>query len=233
MTGDLINNKSQSLSIIIPLLNEAKALPFLLEQLKIFMNKGVEIILVDGGSCDDTVSLAQSAGFTVIFSDRGRAMQMNAGVQQASGNVFLFLHADTLLPHNADDLIQYAIVNKKIAWGRFDVELNNPGFIFKVIGFFINNRSALSGIATGDQAIFLTRAAWNKVGGFPVQPLMEDVEISKRLKKIVKPIRIKKRVITSARRWHKNGVLKTILLMWYLRWLYWLGVPSKKLAEYY
>ncbi len=225
MIGSLIKNKRPSLSVIVPLLNEMEGLPDLLAHLQIFKNKGVEVVLVDGGSADGTVDTVKQAGFTIINSNKGRAAQMNAGVKYATGDIFLFLHADTL--------IEQAAGSDELVWGRFNVQLDSNKVIFSVISFFINWRSYLTGIATGDQAIFINRVLWDSVGGFPQQMLMEDIEICKRLKNKAQPVCFKEKVITSARRWHKYGVWQTIFLMWRLRWLYWRGVSAEKLAEYY
>lgn len=233
MTGSSIKNKKLSLSIIVPLFNEIEGLPALLAHLQLFKNKGVEVVLVDGGSADGTVDAVKQAGFTMIHSDKGRGTQMNAGVKYATGDVFLFLHADTLLPNNADKLIEQAAGSEELVWGRFNVQLDSNKVTFSVISFFINWRSSLTGIATGDQAIFINRVLWDSVGGFPQQMLMEDIEICKRLKNKAQPVCFKEKVITSARRWHKYGVWQTIFLMWRLRWLYWRGVSAEKLAEYY
>ncbi len=221
------------LSIIVPVLNEAEALPALLAQLQRLVDAGNEVLLVDGGSSDGTDHLAAVAGFCVITSEAGRARQMNTGAALASGNVLLFLHADTQLPDQAAALVRQSLIDNNTGWGRFDVTITGEPAMLKVIAWFMNIRSRLSGIATGDQAIFVTRSIFYSVGGFPEQPLMEDIEFSKRLLKQFHPACIAQRATTSGRRWESYGVWKTIILMWRLRWLYWRGVNAKQLAKAY
>lgn len=225
------------LSIIIPVLNEAENLPALLGPLASLCGCGSEMIVVDGGSEDGSPQAALHAGARVICSERGRARQMNAGALAAQGDVLLFLHADTLLPSSARQAIETAIrrgggVHEQ-AWGRFDVHIAGRPFVLRVIATLMNWRSRLSGIATGDQAMFMTRRAFETSGGFPDQPLMEDIELSKRLLALSRPVCLKDRVVTSGRRWETRGVWKTIWLMWRLRWLYWRGVPAGELARLY
>ncbi len=220
-------------SIIVPLLNEAKILPELLEHLLPFKRKGSEIILVDGGSCDGSIAIAQAIGFPVIESEAGRARQMNKGAEFSTGDLLLFLHADTRLPANAVELITNLTDHWKYEWGRFDVSIKGKSPLLKLVAWMMNWRSALSGIATGDQAIFIRRSTFLSVGGFPEQPLMEDIELCKRLKRTMAPARIVARVVTSGRRWDERGVCKTIFLMWRLRWRYWRGVSADKIAEAY
>ena len=221
------------LSIIVPLLNEAQALPELLERLLPFVRGGSEVILADGGSEDASVAIAEGAGFTVVKASRGRARQMNAGATGATGQVFLFLHADTQLPVDAHACIEQALANGRHVWGRFDVRISGRPFMLRVVGCLMNLRSRVSGIATGDQALFVTRTAFDSVGQFPDQPLMEDIELSKRLRSLSWPACIRQRVTTSGRRWETRGVWRTILLMWRLRWNYWRGVPAERLADAY
>lgn len=224
---------SPALSIVIPVLNEAAGLGAVLPALAPFVTRGVELIIADGGSSDATVALAKAAGVTVILAPRGRALQMNAGAQRASGTVVLFLHADTLLPENADLLIANSLAGGEIVWGRFDVIITGQSRILRVVAALMNLRSRLSGIATGDQAIFMTRAAFNAVSGFPSQRLMEDIEISKRLLQISRPACLRAKVHTSGRRWETRGVWSTMLLMWRLRFAYWRGAAPERLAELY
>jgi len=225
------------LSIIIPVLNEAEALPGLLGHLASLCACDTEVIVVDGGSEDDSRQAAARAGAQVIRSERGRARQMNAGAAVAKGDVFLFLHADTMLPPSAEQIIETAIRRgdgiHEYAWGRFDVRIAGRSFMLRVVASLMNWRSRLSGIATGDQAMFMARRAFEAVGGFPDQPLMEDIELSKRLLALSRPICLKDRVVTSGCRWEAHGVWKTIWLMWRLRWLYWRGVPAGELAKSY
>ena len=220
-----------TLSIIVPVLDEAAALPALLLRLSTLAQGGCEVIIADGGSTDGSLAIAAQAGFTVVHATRGRARQMNAGAAQASGQALLFLHADTCLPDGAAVLIAAALQTS--CWGRFDIHIAGRPRMLRVIGCMMNWRSRLSGIATGDQAMFVGRAAFDQVQGFPDQPLMEDIALSARLRKLARPACIRQRAITSGRRWEKNGVWRTMLLMWRLRFAYWRGVPPGHLAEAY
>ena len=220
------------LSIVVPVFNEAGILPELCTHLSGFAQQGVEVLMVDGGSDDATISLATHAGIKIISSARGRAVQMNAGAAVACGDVLMFLHADTRLPAYAPEAIS-AGLRGKYDWGRFDVAIKGLHWMFVIIAQMINLRSRLTGIATGDQAIFMTREAFDQVGGFPDQPLMEDVEISRRLQALSRPLCLFEKVTTSGRRWEKHGLWRTIFLMWRLRWAYWRGVPAIQLARLY
>lgn len=238
MTGNSINNDTGQikrlyplLSIIVPMLNEIDLLPELMNHLQQWQRKGCEILLVDGGSHDGSAEVAEAIGFTVLRSNCGRARQMNTGAASARGAVLVFLHADTQLPDDADKQILAAV--KKHRWGRFNVRLSGDKWMLRVIGFFMNCRSRLTGIATGDQAIFIDRKTFSAVGGFPDQPLMEDIEISKRLKRIGRPACLRARVKTSGRRWLDRGIWSTIWLMWRLRWAYWRGESAERLAGLY
>jgi rSAM/selenodomain-associated transferase 2 len=233
MDGNLAKSISSkpNLSIIVPLLNESEQLLDLLEHLRQWQQRDHEIILVDGGSTDNSVDIAESHGFKVLHAPCGRAVQMNFGAKLAKGSALLFLHADTRLPNYADEYILKAL--QYHPWGRFDVHITGANWMLNVISFFINIRSRLTGIATGDQAIFIKKDAYIRVSGFPEQPLMEDVEISKRLKKIGKPSCLKVKVETSGRRWLTYGVWTTIWLMWKLRFDYWRGVDPKTLFQQY
>jgi rSAM/selenodomain-associated transferase 2 len=221
------------ISIIVPMLNEAKILPNLLEHLLTFKRQGCEIILVDGGSTDGSLAMAHVIGFNVVHSNSGRAHQMNKGAALAAENLLLFLHADTRLPANAIELIENATLDGQYEWGRFDVVIEGESALLKLVAWMMNWRSALTSIATGDQAIFIRRSTFLRIGGFPEQPLMEDIEFSKRLKRQFKPARVTVPVITSGRRWDERGAWKTIFLMWRLRWNYWRGVPAEKIAAAY
>lgn len=221
------------LSIIVPILDEAHQLPALLASLVPFTSKGIQVVLVDGGSADGSPEFAERSGFHVVRADRGRALQMNAGAAVASGDVFLFLHADTILPTGADALVLHAVMGSSRAWGRFDVSIDGRPAMLALVGFMMNWRSRLTGIATGDQAMFVRRDTFREVGGFPLQPLMEDIELSRRLKRISTPLCLRARVTTSGRRWETRGVWPTILLMWRLRLRYWLGAPAEQLAKAY
>lgn len=221
------------LSVIVPVLNEAPVLAELLAQLSELARQQAEIIVVDGGSADGTAERAERAGFRVLRAARGRARQMNAGAAQASAQALLFLHADTLLPAGAVRLVAGALADGNRAWGRFDVRIRGQAFMLRVISVMMNLRSRLSGIATGDQGLFMTRAAFDRVGGFPDQPLMEDIEISRRLLALSRPACLAQCMEPSGRRWEANGVWRTIVLMWRLRWDYWRGVPVQELAKAY
>jgi rSAM/selenodomain-associated transferase 2 len=220
------------LSIIMPVLNEAAGIAAALQALAPLRARGAQVVLADGGSSDDTQARAQACGVTVINAARGRAVQMNAGAQQAGGALLLFLHADTLLPHDADTLIQQALAGPQV-WGRFDVRISGRPKLLRVIAAFMNLRSRSTGIATGDQAMFMTRAAFDAVGGFPAQALMEDIEMSKRLRALSRPACLRAQVVTSGRRWESRGVWRTLLLMWRLRFAYWRGAAPERLAELY
>lgn len=224
---------SAALSIVIPALNEAAGIVATLQALAPLRERGAEVIVVDGGSRDATAELARPLADRVIDGPRGRARQMNAGAAAASSSSLLFLHADTRLPDSADALIARALATGPLAWGRFDVRIEGRSRMFPVIGALMNRRSRWSGIATGDQAMFMTRAAFDAAGGFPDQPLMEDIELSSRLKRLRAPVCLRERVITSGRRWEQRGVWRTIVLMWRLRLLYALGVRADRLAAWY
>lgn len=218
------------LSVIIPALNEATTLPATLAGLPPQDGRW-ELILVDGGSHDGTVALAWGAGIRVLTADRGRARQMNAGAALARGDSLLFLHADTRLPPQALPAVVRAL--ERHHWGRFDLNIDGRPPLLRVIALFINLRSRLSGIATGDQAIFVRRECFERVGGFPDQPLMEDIELSKRLKRLSAPACLRLRACTSGRRWEERGIWRTIWLMWRLRFAYWRGTDPEELARAY
>jgi len=220
------------LSIVMPALNEASGIETTLQALQPFRSRGVEVVLVDGGSSDRTAELAMPWVDAVTVSPRGRALQMNAGAAQARADVLLFLHADTRLPPLADASVLQALAGGA-CWGRFDVSIEGRPRMLRLVAALMNLRSRLSGVATGDQAIFVTRTAFNRVGGFPAQPLMEDVELSCRLKRLGRPACLRARVHTSGRRWEERGVWRTVVLMWWLRWRYWRGASPAQLAEAY
>jgi len=222
-----------SLSIVVPVLDEAEGIVATLASLAPLRARGAELIVVDGGSRDATVARAQALADRVIEGPRGRARQMNAGAAVARAPTLLFLHADTRLPEDADRLIASALGAAPLAWGRFDVAIEGHSRMLPVVAAMMNARSRLSGIATGDQAMFMTRAAFEAAGGFPDQPLMEDIELSARLKRLSAPVCLRERVLTSGRRWEQRGVWRTIVLMWRLRLLYALGVRADRLAPWY
>ena len=191
-------------------------------------SRGHEVIVADGGSSDATQELAQGRCDRVLTSARGRALQMNAGARAATGDALVFLHADTRLPADADHILVDAL--KRHAWGRFDVDIEGRHPLLKVVACAMNLRSRLTGIATGDQAIFVRRDAF---GGFPEIALMEDIEFSKQMKRRDLPACLRARVATSGRRWESRGVLRTVVLMWRLRLLYFLGASPERLARLY
>ncbi|MGC1694716.1 MAG: TIGR04283 family arsenosugar biosynthesis glycosyltransferase [Pseudolabrys sp.] len=219
-----------TLTIIMPALDEAAEIEATLATLAPYRARGVEVILADGGSSDRTLELARPLADRVIVAPRGRAAQMNAGAAAASGDVLLFLHADTRLPDNADCLVLDGVASSGRNWGRFDVRFDDGGLL-AFVALMMNWRSRLTGIATGDQALFVTRATFECVGGFPAIALMEDVVLSAKLKHISKPLALHFRVTTSARRWRKHGALRTVLLMWRLRLAFFLGADPAKLAR--
>jgi rSAM/selenodomain-associated transferase 2 len=221
-----------SLSIIIPALNEAANLPLLLAQLAPLRARGAQVIVADGGSRDGSPELLADLA-QWLPAPRGRARQMNAGAAIASAEVLWFVHADSQLPADADQLIAAALANGQHCWGRFDVAISGRPWMLKVVARMINWRSRLSGIATGDQGIFLLRSTFESIGGFADLPLMEDVQLCARLRRISKPACIRQRLTTSGRRWETRGVWRTIWLMWRLRWAYWRGVPIDQIAEAY
>ncbi|MEF8715317.1 MAG: TIGR04283 family arsenosugar biosynthesis glycosyltransferase [Accumulibacter sp.] len=220
------------LSLILPVLNEAATICAQLALLQQLRSGGVELLLVDGGSCDGTPDLAGPWVDRLLESPRGRATQMNAGAHASQGEVLLFLHADTTLPPAADELIQAAMTDD-VVWGRFDVRIDGHQPLLRVVESMMNWRSRLSGIATGDQGIFVRREVFERLGGYPELPLMEDIALSRQLKRIARPVCLHERVLTSGRRWQKHGVLRTILLMWCLRASYFLGADPQQLAIRY
>ena len=222
-----------SLSIVIPALNEAEQIAATLDSLQPLRRRGVEVIVVDGGSSDDTVTVAQNAADRVITAERGRALQMNAGAAVARSEILCFLHADTRLPENADGLIIDGLARARRSWGRFDVRIEGRHPMLRVIATLMNWRSRLSGIATGDQAIFITRSLFEAAGHFPRIPLMEDIALSRQLKVYSRPLCIAHRLTTSGRRWEQHGLWRTVLLMWRLRLAYWLGADPRELATRY
>jgi rSAM/selenodomain-associated transferase 2 len=222
-----------SLSIIVPVLNEGERIAASLDALAPLRALGVEVVVVDGGSRDATVQRARLRASKVIPAPRGRATQMNAGAEKATGDILLFLHSDTRLPSDADHVLLNGLERSGRAWGRFDVQIDSKKPLLRIVARMMNLRSRLTGIATGDQAIFVRRDAFRQVGGFPPIELMEDIALSKLLKRIGPPLCLRERVITSARRWEKRGVINTILLMWRLRLAYFFGGDPKDLAQLY
>jgi rSAM/selenodomain-associated transferase 2 len=223
-----------AISVIMPALNEAAALPATLAPLQPLRRAGrIEVVVVDGGSTDGTPRLAAPLADRVLAAPRGRALQMNAGAASARAPVLLFLHADTALPERWVEAVGGALA-AGARWGRFDVEIVGEPLALRVVAALMNLRSRVSGIATGDQGIFVERALFVEAGGFPEIPLMEDVALSKALKRRAgRPACLRARVRTSGRRWERRGPLRTIALMWRLRLLYALGADPRRLARSY
>jgi rSAM/selenodomain-associated transferase 2 len=222
------------ISFIIPVLNEALLIDTQLARLQYLRAQGHEIIVVDGGSRDGSLEMAAQQADIAFLSFAGRASQMNMGALNATGEVLLFLHLDTILPDDIVMLLESVVAKETICWGWFDLRFNNPALIFRVISIAMNSRALLTKVCTGDQALFVSRALFDNVGGFTEIPLMEDVAISKKLRSVARPKRIRCAVETSSRRWEEKGVLRTILLMWKLRLLYFMGrSPSSLAKEYY
>ena len=221
------------LSIIVPVLNEGEGIAATLDALADLRSLGTEVIVVDGGSHDATVQRARLRADRVILAPRGRALQMNAGAEKASGDVLLFLHADTRLPADVDHVVLNGLERSGRVWGRFDVKIDGRHPLLFVVAWLMGIRSRLTGIATGDQAIFARRDAFRAAGGFAAIPLMEDIALSKRLKRVSRPLCLRECVITSGRRWETNGVLSTIILMWRLRLAYFFGTDPHELARRY
>lgn len=221
------------LSIIVPVLDEAPGIVAALALLGPARARGVEVVVVDGGSVDGTRALAVPLADRVIESPRGRAIQMNAGARASRGSILLFLHADTTLPGDADGLVRAGLDGAGLEWGRFDVAIAGADPLLALVAVFMNGRSRLTAVATGDQAIFMRRQAFERAGGFPEIPLMEDVALSKRLRAISPPLCLRERVLTSGRRWERGGTLRTIVLMWRLRLAYALGADPHRLARRY
>ena len=223
----------QTISIIIPTFNESHSIKNTLNSLMPLVQEGHELIIVDGGSNDDTVSICKHYTDNVFIAPKGRSSQMNSGAKKASKDTLVFLHADTILPTHAGSLITNALSQSNNKWGHFQVRFNGSRPILRVIEFLMNTRSCITGIVTGDQTIFIRKTLFEKINGYRDIPLMEDIEISKSLKKYSKPICMKTSVLTSSRRWETNGYIKTIVLMWKLRLFYFFGVPADKLVKLY
>jgi len=233
-TKTIIIMKPLTLSIIIPCLNEASHIVSTLKKLQKIRQQGHEIILCDGGSTDNTCKLAENLSDHILSTPPGRAIQMNTGAKKARGDVLCFLHADTLISANFESIITHELKQTDRIWGRFNIKLSNTSVPYKIIAWFMNIRSCMSGIATGDQGIFVYKETFLKLNGFANIPLMEDIEISKRLRKTSRPICINKSTLTtSSRRWEQFGIFKTVTLMWQLRLRYFLGTPPAELVKFY
>ena len=222
---------NHGVSVIVPTLDEEGTLAATLEAAR---QPGVhEIIVVDGGSTDATRAVAEHLADAVLDAPRGRATQMNAGVTRASGDILLFLHADTLLPANFAEVVSTACAPPDVIGGRFDVQLEPTSPLLNLVATLINLRSRLSRIATGDQAIFIRRDVFACLGGYAALPLMEDVDLSRRMKRAGQIACLRARVVTSSRRWQRDGVIRTILRMWMLRLLFFCGVSAETLVRFY
>jgi len=221
------------ISIILPTLNEDAQIVTCLRALQPLRAQICELIVVDGSSQDQTAALAKPLADHVIVSPKGRAAQMNAGAALAQGDILWFLHADSLPPLNAIDLIRAALAHPNRYWGRFDVRLSGRQPLLRVVETLMNLRSRCTSIATGDQGIFVRRHLFERVGGYPPVALMEDIALGTRLRRHSRPVCLRQRVQTSSRRWERNGILRTILLMWRLRLAYFLGTDPERLARLY
>ncbi|MHB1566342.1 MAG: TIGR04283 family arsenosugar biosynthesis glycosyltransferase [Acidiferrobacter sp.] len=221
------------LVIVMPVRNEEAGIMTQLQVLQTLRERGAEVVMVDGGSQDHTVRLATPWVDQLLHSVPGRARQMNAGARASKRPLLLFLHADTRLPSDADQQICDGLAHSGRYWGRFDVRIDSTRPTLCVVAAMMNLRSRLTGICTGDQALFVSRAAFEAAGGFSTLPLMEDIDLSRRLKRLSWPLCLRARVVTSARRWERCGVWRTIMLMWWLRLLYWVGTSPDRLARIY
>jgi rSAM/selenodomain-associated transferase 2 len=219
------------ISIIVPMLNEEPTIVSTIAALHSFAR--AEVIVVDGGSTDRTREIISCTPAKLLSAPRGRARQMNAGAQEAQGDVLLFLHADTRLPPSALSDIQHALEDPTCVGGRFDVKLDRQEWVFRLIGKLINVRSRLTKSATGDQAMFVRRTVFEEVGGFPSLPLMEDIALSRLLKRKGRVACLRSQVVTSARRWEQEGVWRTVLKMWAFRLLFLAGVSPMRLKRFY
>ncbi len=228
-----------TLRIVMPVLDEGASLQAHLLDLQPLRERGVELVVIDGGSLDDTAPQARPLADRVLIAPRGRASQMNAGANAGPAgsdspacDALLFQHADTRLPEHADALLRLALADGAV-WGRFDVRIDSPSRLLRCVSMLMNRRSRLTGIATGDQAMFVRREVFDAVGGFPDIALMEDVALSRALKRIAPCTCLKARVVTSARRWETHGPWRTIWLMWRLRAAYFFGADPRRLALHY
>ncbi|MGD9831158.1 MAG: TIGR04283 family arsenosugar biosynthesis glycosyltransferase [Piscinibacter sp.] len=221
-----------ALCIVVPVLDEAPTLAPRLQALQTYRQRGARVVVVDGGSQDDTLEIARQHADLALLAPRGRAAQMNAGAAACPADALLFLHADSVLPEHADVLVRRATLGP-FFWGRFDVRIDSPRPLLRVVSAMMNLRSRWTGIATGDQALFVRHDLFRQVGGFPELPLMEDIAISRALKVHGPPACLRERVTTSARRWERHGVWRTIFLMWRLRAAYFFGADPRQLAIQY
>ena len=212
------------------MLDEAACIGATLRSLQSWRVRGHDVIVVDGGSSDRSRAIATPLCDSLLVARAGRALQMNTGAAVASGDLLLFLHADTALASDAEEVLANI---RHPQWGRFDLRFDHAVLSMRIIAACMNWRSRLTHIATGDQAIFVSRSLFRRVGGFPAIPLMEDIALSKRLRMMAPPLCLRAKVTSSARRWRSNGTVKTIFLMWFMRCAYALGVSPQRLARCY
>lgn len=223
----------QTISIIIPVFNEEEFLEQNKDVLKSYITEENEVIVIDGGSQDNSVHVANQIGCKTFVTKPSRGYQLHFGALQSTNELLLFLHVDTELPTNALTIISEVLAPNNKHWGCFEVCFSNSKLIYQIIAWFMNKRSCLTGIVMGDQAMFAKRESYFITGGFPDFPIMEDIQISKQLKKITSPVCLTNKVITSSRKWESQGVLKTIFKMWSLRLLFFFGLSPEKLAKLY
>ncbi|MES9850699.1 MAG: TIGR04283 family arsenosugar biosynthesis glycosyltransferase [Candidatus Thiodiazotropha sp. L084R] len=223
---------STKLSVVIPCLNEGDGVEKFLRDLQYLRHQGHQLILVDGGSEPPISTSIESYVDRLLVSPTGRAVQMNSGAAIANGDLLWFLHVDSQIKPGIENAM-LTISQSGSLWGRFDVRLSGTHPLLRVVEWMMNWRSRVTGIATGDQGLFVQKQMFEKIGGFPLQPLMEDIEISRRLKRISAPCCLRERLTTSSRRWESAGIMSTILLMWVIRFAYWLGVSPSRLAGLY
>jgi len=224
-------NPEQSIAVIVPVFNEAHRLQ---ERLQHCIDlQADELIVVDGGSTDATPAILSQSGVTWLTSDAGRAAQMNAGATACKSEIIIFIHIDTVVSECSLSAVKRAMLQPDSVGGRFDVRLSGHHIVFRWIELMINLRSRFTKISTGDQCQFVSRDVFEAMGGFARVPLLEDVEFSKRLKKLGRIACLRQQVTTSSRRWQQHGIASTVWLMWKIRLLYWLGVSPEKLAKLY
>lgn len=219
------------ISVVIPALDEGDQIAAAIASAR--APEVVEVLVVDGGSADETAARAARAGATVLAAPRGRARQMNAGAARATGDVLLFLHADTRLPPGFGAAVVAALADDGVVGGRFDVRLEPSSPLLALVAALMNHRSRWSGIATGDQALFVRRSVFTAMGGYADIPLMEDIALTRDLKRHGRLAALRLHVTTSSRRWRTHGPLRTILLMWWLRYRYWRGASPHELKRHY
>jgi len=223
----------KTIAVVVPVLNERKVGERLIARLGMVAADVEEVVIVDGGSTDMTADTLTESGFRVVHAGPGRGRALNVGARATTADILVFLHADTDLPEGWANLVKQALASENAVWGRFGVRISGRSRLLPVVAWMMNTRSRWTGIATGDQVIFMSRQAYVQIGGIPEQPLMEDIELSRRLKKLTQPTCLAAKVSTSGRRWDERGVVRTIFLMWALRFLYWLGLSPERAYRLY